>query len=106
MRTIGLLTALAMAAAARAMPMTSERDHATVVQPQVLADSPSVAPSTAQPCRRQVDRFGNIRVICPNRRLARAAWLSRRRSYRNNFAVFYRDGGRLKVWGQWSPRRR
>jgi len=94
-----------MAAAARAMPMNSERGH-DLAQAQVFAANSTVVASTAQPCRRVVDRFGNVRVICPNRRAARAAWFGRRRGFRHNFAVFYRDGGRLKVWGQWRPARR
>jgi hypothetical protein len=103
MRTIGLLAALAMATAAPAMAMNSERGHQNLGQAQVFAASSSAVSSTAQPCRRVVDRFGNIRIICPNRWAARAAWRGRRRSYPRNFMVLYRDGGRMRVWGQWRP---
>ena len=107
MRTIGLLATLVMAAtAAPAMSMNSGRGHQSLAQTQVYTASPSAVSSAAQPCRRTVDRFGNIRIVCPNRWAARAAWRGRRRSYPRNFAVLYRDGGRLRVWGQWSPRRR
>jgi len=103
MRTIGLLATLAMATAAPAMAMNSGRDHQRLVQAQVYAASTSAVSSAAQPCRRTVDRFGNIRIVCPNRWAARAAWRGRRRSYPRNYMVLYRDGGRLRLWGQWRP---
>jgi len=104
MKTIGLLAALAMATAAPAMGMNSGRDHSSA-QAQVYAASSSVVSTTEQPCRRTVDRFGNVRVVCPTMRQARAAWFARRPG-RGNFVVFVRDGRGFRVWRSWSPPRR
>ena len=103
MKKIGFLTALAMATAAPAMAMNSGPDSS--VQAQVYAVSPSVVSSTDQPCTRRVDRFGNVHVICPTLRQARAAWFMRRPGNRN-FVVSYRSGRGLRVWRSWSPGRR
>ena len=103
MKRIGLLTALAMATAAPAMAMNSGRDSS--VQAQVYATGSSVVSITEQPCMRRVDRFGNIHVICPTLRQARAAWFARRPG-RGNFIVSYRSGRGVRVWRSWSPRRR
>lgn len=104
MRTIGFLAALAMATAAPAMAMNSGRDNSPT-RAQAYVDSPTVA-AVEQPCVRRVDRFGNIHVICPTMRQARAAWMMRRPSNRGNFVVYYRDGRGVRMWRSWSPRRR
>jgi hypothetical protein len=103
MKTIGFLAAaLAMATAAPAMAMNGRPDHSSS-QTQVYAASASVLSRTAQPCVRRVDRFGNIHVMCPTLRQARAAWFARRPFYPRNFVVHYRDGdGRVRVWRQWT----
>lgn len=90
MKTIELLAALAMATAAPAMgrAMTGA----------------STAP---EQCVRRVDARGNISVICPNVREARAAWGARRPSYRGNYVVYYHDGRSMRMWKSWTrPMRR
>ena len=79
MRALGLLTALAIAAAGPAMAM-NEESH------------------PAQQCVRRIDAFGNVRVICPDVNAARAAWIARQQNYRGNYVVYYQNGPTTKEW--------
>jgi hypothetical protein len=82
MKKLELLAALAMAAAtpAIASAMNSGRETAP------------------QACVRRVDARGNVRVICPDVRSARAAWTARGHDHRGNYVVYYNHGKQVREW--------